>query len=54
MKLRCVRVHRGGTQLMQRRATTQLAQQADLGVFGGVCKELEVVNSKWEVYNTHF
>ena len=28
-------------QVMQRRATTQLAQQADLGVFGGVCETLE-------------
>ena len=28
-------------QAMQRRATTQLAQQADLGVFGGVCEEVE-------------
>ena len=28
-------------QAMQRRATTLLAQQADLGVFWSVCEELE-------------
>ena len=28
-------------QVMQRRATTQLAQQADLGVFLGLCEEQE-------------
>ena len=30
-------------QAMQRRATTQLAQQADLGVFWGVCERLEAL-----------
>ena len=28
-------------QAMQRRATTQLAQQADLGMFSGLCEEVE-------------
>ena len=31
-------------QVNQRRATTQLAQQADLGVFWGLCEGLEALH----------
>jgi len=31
-----------------------LAQQADLGVFSGLCEEVEKALCKWKNKNTHF
>ena len=40
--------------MMPRRATMLLLEEADLGVFWGICERLETVNSTCEIYNTHF
>ena len=40
--------------MMPRRATMLLLEEADLGVFWGLCEEVETENSMWKDKNTHF
>ena len=51
---RCVRVCRGKVRLMQSRCYDAGAQQADLGVFGGLCEELETENNMWKDKKPYF
>ena len=40
--------------MMPRRATMLLLEEADLGVFWGVCEGMETENSMFEDENAHF